>query len=476
MEKYDAIIVGSGPNGFAAAITLQQRGLKTLLLEGGTTIGGGMRSKALTLPGFLHDVCAAVHPMAMASPFFRSLPLEAYGLGFTYAPYEAAHPLDDADTVFLKRDLTETANALEEDAPYYQKLMRLVAHEWELLADDIMGPLRIPNNPMLLAKFGLTAVQPADAVARRFKTKRARALWGGMAAHGIQPLSNYTTAAIGMVLSGVGHRYGWPIPIGGSQAIADALAAYYKDLGGKIQTDFWVRDIKTLPEHKVLVLDLTPRQLLALDGLDLSPGYSKQLNRYRQGMGVFKIDWALSEPIPYRDRRCLEASTVHLGNTYEEIAANEERSAKGEIVERPFVLLTQPSLFDANRAPAGKHTAWAYCHVPNGSLIDRTNAIEMQVERFAPGFRDVILERSTLNTREMEDYNPNYVGGDINGGIMDLFQLYTRPTRSLTPYRTSNKHVYICSSATPPGGGVHGMSGFHAAQTVLRDHFKDISA
>jgi len=472
LRSYDAIIIGSGPNGFAAAITLQQRGLSTLIVEGADTIGGGMRTKELTLPGFKHDVCSAIHPMAMASPFMRSLPLQEYGLEFVHAPYAAAHPLDIGETALLyDNSLEETANGLGIDRNFYKRLIQPVVNQWESLALDTMGPLHFPQKPLQLASFGLNALRPASWLVRSFKTEKGKALWAGMAAHGIQPLSNWATSAIGIVLLAVGNKYGWPIPVGGSQSIAAALEKYYKDLGGEVQTGFWVKNIADLPEHKTLVLDLTPRQILQLEGLNLSESYRRGLQRYRQGMGVFKIDWALSEPVPFRDRRCNQAGTVHIGNTYAEIALNEKRAHEGRQVDKPFVLFTQQSAFDSGRAPEGKHTGWAYCHVPNGSPVDYTEAIENQIERFAPGFKDTILARATKNPVQMEEYNPNYVGGDINGGIMDIGQLYTRPTLSLTPYRTSNKQVYIASSSTPPGGGVHGMCGYHAARTVLNDHF-----
>ena len=471
MKKYDAIIIGSGPNGFAAAITLQQQGLSTLIVEGGDTIGGGMRTKELTLPGFKHDVCSAIHPMAMASPFMRSLPLQEYGLEFAQTTYAAAHPLDNGDSALLHHSLEETAKNLGIDARTYKKLILPIINRWESLALDTMGPLRFPRHPLDLASFGLKALKPATWTASSFMTQKAKALWAGMAAHGIQPLSNWATSAIGLVLMAVGHRYGWPIPKGGSQSIADALAAYYLSLGGELQTGLWIKNIGQLPEHKILVFNMGPRQILQLQGTGFSGGYRRSLGRFKQGMGVFKIDWALSDPTPFRDIRCRQAATVHIGNTFEEIAHYEKNAHMGRTGQKPFVLFTQPSQFDHLRAPEGKHTGWAYCHVPNGSTADFTVCIENQIERFAPGFKDTILAKSTMNTVDIEAYNPNYVGGDINGGLMDIYQLYTRPTLSLTPYRTSNKNIYIASSSTPPGGGVHGMAGFHAAKLILKDHF-----
>lgn len=471
MKKYDAIIVGSGPNGFAAAITLQQQGLSTLIVEGADTIGGGMRTKELTLTGFKHDICSAIHPMAMASPFMRSIPLAEHGLQFTYAPYEVAHPLLQGEGAVLHRDLQKMKDELGTDGNAYINLIESVVENWEGLAKDTMGPLRFPNHPIDLALFGLKALQPATWIAKNFKTAKAKALWGGMVAHGIQPLDNWTTSAIGAVLMAVGHRYGWAIPIGGSQAIADALASYYQSLGGEIQTNFWVKDRNELPEHRVLILDMTPKQILNLKGLNLTDSYSNKLQKFRQGMGVFKLDWALSDPTPFTDARAGQASTVHIGGTFDEIARSEKLSHQGQKVDKPYVLFTQQSMFDHTRAPKGKHTGWAYCHVPNGSTEDYTAIIENQIERFAPGFKDTILTRHSFNPLEMEAYNPNYIGGDINGGIMDIYQLYTRPVMNLTPYRTSNRQVYIASSSTPPGGGVHGMCGFHAAKVALQDHF-----
>ncbi|WP_461787616.1 phytoene desaturase family protein [Pedobacter sp.] len=470
-NQYDAIVVGSGPNGLAAAITMQQQGLSVLIIEGKDTIGGGMRTQELTLPGFHHDVCSAIHPMALGSPFFATLPLAEHGLEFTYAPIEAAHPFDDGSAAFLSRSTTETANSLGIDGKKYLDLIEPIVANWEALAQDTMGPFRFPKHPLLLAKFGLNALLPANITANKFKTQTARGLWAGMSAHAIQPFDNWASSAIGLVLLAVGHRYGWPIPKGGSQAIAHALASYFISLGGQIQTGHFVSDVEELPKHKALLLDLTPKQILKIAGKQLAGGYQKQLSKYRYGMGVFKVDWALDGPVPFKNEYCSNAATVHLGNTYEEIAGSEEVTSKGGHPDKPFVLFAQQSVFDSSRAPEGKQTAWAYCHVPNGSTNDMTSAIENQVERFAPGFKDRILAKSTLNSRELEAYNPNYIGGDINGGIIDLKQLYTRPIFSLMPYRTSSPSIYICSSSTPPGGGVHGMCGYHAAKTALKDIF-----
>jgi phytoene dehydrogenase-like protein len=471
-KDYDAIVVGSGPNGLAAAITMQRAGLSVLLIEGKETIGGGMRTQELTLPGFKHDVCSAIHPMAMASPFFADLPLDKYGLTFIQAPLAAAHHFDDGSAAFLSGSMEETASALGQDKDTYLNLIRPVVNNWKEIAADTMGPLGIPSQPLLLAQFGLNAVRSADAIAAKFITKEAKGLWAGMSAHAIQPLSNLTSAAIGLVLSAVGHKYGWPIPKGGSQSIANALAAYFVDLGGKVETGRMVKSVKELPSHKVVLFDLTPKQLLQIAGDELSAFYKWQLSRYKQGMGVFKVDWALNGPVPFTAAACSKAATVHLGNTYAEIAASEQLTSAGGHPEKPFVLFAQQSVFDDTRAPKGKHTAWAYCHVPNGSEKDMTAAIENQVERFAPGFKTLILAKSTMNTREMEVHNPNYIGGDISAGIMDITQLYTRPALRISPYRTSSKSIYICSSSTPPGPGVHGMCGFHAAKTALKDIFK----
>lgn len=474
MEKrdYDAIVVGSGPNGLSAAITLQQQGLSVLLLEAKDSIGGGLRTMALTLPGFQHDVCAAILPLAVASPFFATLPLEQYGLEYIYPEVAAAHPFDDGSAAVLKRSLPETAQMLGADGGAYLSLMEPVVKDWPFIAGDILGPFHFPKYPLRLARFGLKGLPSAAAIAQRFGTEKAKGWWAGMAAHSIQPLTHCTTSAIGLVLLATGHLYGWPVPKGGAISVADALSRYFTAIGGKIQTGFTVSNLQQLPSAHAVLFDVTPRQLMTIAGDRFSALYTWQLNRFRYGMGVFKVDWALDSPIPFTAAECRQAGTVHLGNTFREIAAGEQLAFTGGHPQRPFVLLAQPSLFDDSRAPSGKHTAWAYCHVPHGSTVDMTAIIEEQVERFAPGFKRSILARHTFNTTQLQQYNPNYIGGDISGGSIDLGQLYTRPALRLSPYRTSARGLYICSSSTPPGGGVHGMCGYYAARQALRDVFK----
>ena len=471
-KEYDAVVVGSGPNGLAAAITLQQTGLSVLLLEKKKEIGGGLSTQQLTLPGFLHDTCSAIHPMAASSPFFKTIPLAEHGLHFVDPSIAAAHPFDNGSSAILTRSINETARLLGKDEKAYLELMRGIVEDWPRLDKDILAPLHIPKEPLAMARFGTKAITSALRLSRRFSTKEGKGLWAGMAAHSIQPLSNYATSAIGLVLMAAGHLQGWPIPLGGSRSIAKALASYFVSLGGKIETCVYVKNLKQLPSADVILFDITPRQLLEIAGHSFSAFYRWQLQRYRYGMGVFKIDWALDDPIPFRSEACRFAGTVHLGNTIEEIAESEKAASNGQHPENPFVLLAQPSLFDTTRAPAGKHTGWAYCHVPNGSTVDMTEAIEKQVERFAPRCRDRIIGRHTMNTVQMQDHNPNYIGGDINGGITDLGQLFTRPALRYSPYRTSTKGIYICSSSTPPGGGVHGMCGYHSAKQALKDIFK----
>ena len=468
---YDAVVVGSGPNGLAAAIALQQAGLAVLLLEGSQQLGGGLRTAELTLPGFRHDVCSAIHPLAVASPFFQTLPLAQYGLAYCTPPVAAAHPFDDGTAAAVVTSLTETACGLGVDAGAYRRLLAPLVAQWPHLAPDVLAPLHLPRHPVELARFGLSALLPATVLARRFAGEKARGLLAGMAAHAIQPLSNLATSAIALVLLTTAHRQGWPLARGGSQSLADALVAHFRALGGHVETGTYVRSLTQLPAARAVLLDVTPAQLLQIAGHSLSSIYRWQLRRYRYGMGVFKVDWALAAPIPFTAPECAQAGTVHLGGTLAEIAAGERASARGQHPARPFVLLAQQSLFDATRAPAGQHTAWAYCHLPNGSPVDMTGAIERQVERFAPGFQERILGRHTFSPAQLEAHNPNYVGGDINGGLLSISQLFTRPALRASPYRTSQRGLYLCSSATPPGGGVHGLCGYYAARRALRDVF-----
>ena len=469
--EFDAIVVGSGPNGLAAAITLRQEGLSVLLIEGKDVIGGGLSSAEYTLPGFVHDVCSAIHPLALGSPFFETLPLADHGLTYLQPELAAAHPFDGGTAAVLHRSVEETAKLLGADEQTYLDVFNPIVKDWPLIAADVLAPLHFPKQPIAMAQFGLKALTSATYYAKRFKTKEAKGLWAGMAAHAIQPLTNLSTSAIALVLMTAGHLKGWPIPQGGSREIANALNSYFISLGGRIQTGQFVKSLDELPSAKAVLFDVTPKQLLQIAGHKFSSIYKWQMERFRYGMGVFKIDWALDGPIPFTAPEVRKAGTVHIGNTIEEIALSEKITWEGQHSEKPYVLLAQQSLFDDTRAPEGKHTAWAYCHVPNGSTKDMTAIIEDQVERFAPGFKDLILGRHTMNTLEVQAYNPNYIGGDINGGVLDLAQLFTRPALRSSPYRTSAKGLYICSSSTPPGGGVHGMCGYHAARRALNDIF-----
>jgi phytoene dehydrogenase-like protein len=468
--RRDAVVVGSGPNGLAAAVTLASAGRSVVVLEAAPTVGGGLRSAELTRPGFIHDVCSAIHPLGVASPFFRRLPLHRHGLTWANPPAAVAHPLDDGTAVMLERSVDATAAGFGHagDAAAYRRVMGPIAADTARILRDVLGPFRAPRHPLALARFGLLAILPASTLARLlFRGERARAMFAGVAAHAIQPLEHPATGAFGLVLGMLGHAVGWPLPRGGAQRIADALVAHLATLGGEVRPGRRVRSLGDLPDRRAALFDVTPRQLLGIAGPALPDGYTRKLAGYRYGPGVFKVDWALDGPIPWRAAECARAGTVHLGGTLDEIAAAERATWRGAHPERPYVLVAQQSLFDETRAPAGKHTGWAYCHVPHGSREDMTDRIEAQIERFAPGFRDRILDRHTMAPADMERHNLNYIGGDINGGVQDLRQLFTRPVARPVPYSTPNPTIFICSSSTPPGGGVHGMSGFFAARAAL---------
>jgi phytoene dehydrogenase-like protein len=464
----DAVVIGSGPNGLAAAIELARTGASVRVLEGNDQIGGGIRTAPLTLPGFAHDVCSGCHPLGVLSPWFRSVPLAEHGLHWIQPPASVAHPLDDQPAVLLRLALGETASELGDDARRYERLLApLLRAPHELLA-DLLGPLRIPRHPLRMARFGLPGLLPATMFLRAwFRGERARALLAGCAAHSILPLESLLATAVGLIFAVTGHVADWPVAAGGSQSIGNAMTSYLKALGGRIDTGVRVRALRDLPPARVVLFDTSPAQLADIGGPVLPDSYVQRLRRYRYGPGAFKLDWALDGPIPWRDPRCLDASTVHLGGTLEEIAASESAVWRGEHPARPFVLVVQQSQFDPSRAPAGKHTGYAYCHVPARSTVDCTAAIERQVERFAPGFRDRILARHTMGTADLERENPNYIGGAITGGVADLWQFFTRPVARLDPYSTPNPRLFICSASTPPGGGVHGMCGYFAARSAL---------
>jgi phytoene dehydrogenase-like protein len=472
-KEYDAIVVGAGPNGLAAAIELAKTGRRVCVYEANETIGGGARSAALTLPGFVHDTCSAVHPLAVGSPFFKNLSLAEYGLEFIYPPAALAHPFDDGSAILLHRSITETASQLGRDAYSYQRLFDPLVRDWEILAPELLGPIHFPRQPFAMARFCLSAIRSASGFVRsRFKEDRTRAFFAGAVAHSCLSLDRLGTAAFGLVLLTLGHYGGWPIPRGGSQQISNALAAYLKSLGGEIVTGLRVQSLDDLPPSACVLFDLTPHQLLKICGERLPAGFKNKLTKYQYGPGVFKLDWALDGPVPWRAPECTQAATIHLGGSLGEIEESESAVWEGKCSERPYVLVAQQSLFDPSRAPEGKHTLWAYCHVPNGSTFDMTARIENQVERFAPGFRSRILARSALSPAQMESLNANLIGGDINGGAATITQLFTRPT--LRTYSTPLKDVYICSSSTPPGGGVHGMCGYHAAHVALRKSFTGV--
>jgi phytoene dehydrogenase-like protein len=461
-----ACVVGAGPNGLSAAIVLAQAGLQVEVFEAEPTAGGAARTMELTLPGFLHDFGSAVHPMGAGSPFFASLPLADHGLEWIHSLAPLAHPLDDGTAMVLERDLKDAEASLGTDGKTWRGLMQPFAEHWWEFAPEILRPQpAIPRHPWLMARFGMNALLPAKTIAGVFRSERTRALFGGFAAHSFLALDEAMSGAFGMLMAITAHAVGWPIPRAGSQSITNALCSYLASLGGKVTTSRRVESLSQLPAFDAVLCDVTPRQLLAIAGDRISSGYKRRLQKFRYGPGVFKVDYALSEPIPWKAAECLRAASVHLGGSFEEIAASEKAVSRGEHAERPFVLLAQPTLFDSTRAPVGKHTAWAYCHVPNGSKVDMLQRLEDQIERFAPGFREIVLARRVFRTSELESMDANLVGGDIGGGVLDIRQFLFRP--SWRHYATSAKDIYICSASTPPGGSVHGMCGYHAAKKTL---------
>lgn len=469
LQDVEAVVVGAGPNGLAAALDLAAAGLKTVVLERGDRVGGSCRSAELTLPGIIHDVCAAIMPMAVASSRLRDLDLGRYGLEWITPPLALAHPFDDGTAAVMAISLDETAASLDwVDAKAYSKLMAPIVRSWSALASDVLTPWHFPRHPWVLGRFGMRALLPATTLAHLvFRGSRARALLGGLAAHSVLPLSAWASSSFGLLLGAMAHTTGWPLVRGGSQMVVDAMAACLRDRGGSIHLGTPVTSLDELGEARLVLLDVTPRQLVKISGRHLGALTRWRLGRFRYGPGVFKVDWALSGPIPWRAEICGRAGTVHLGGSFEEIAQAEAAVAKGRHADKPFVLLAQPSRFDPSRTGDARHTAWAYCHVPNGSTADLMTAVEAQVERFAPGFRDCILARHTRTAAQAESENPNRLGGDITGGLNSLGQLFTRPLARLVPYATGIPGVFLCSASTPPGGGVHGFCGFNAADAAL---------
>ena len=459
-------MIGAGPNGLAAAIVLAKAGLQVDVLEAQPTPGGAVRTLPLTLPGFQHDFGSAVYPLGAGSPFFSSLPLANHGLEWIHSPAVLAHPLDDGTAVMLERDLGATKDSLGADGAAWDKLMRPFVEHWNEFAPAVLRPVSfLPQHPFLMARFGIVAVQSARAVARRFRSPRTRALFAGLAVHSFLSLDEPLSAAFGILMAVPAHAVGWPIPRGGAQSLTNALCGVLASLGGKVITSSPVEDLAVLSNYNLILCDLTPRQLLKIGGQKFSENYKRQLERFRYGPAVFKVDYALNAPIPWRATECLRAATVHLGGSFDEIAESEKAVRAGQHAERPFVLLAQPTLFDSSRAPAGKHTVWAYCHVPNGSKVNMLERLENQIERFAPGFRDCVLARHVFSPADLESMDANLVGGDIAGGLMDIRHFIFRPTAG--HYATSSRNIYICSASTPPGGGVHGMCGYHAAKMAL---------
>jgi phytoene dehydrogenase-like protein len=465
----DVVVVGSGPNGLAAALTCAKAGRSVLVLEAAETVGGGTRTAELTLPGFHHDVCSAIHPFAAVSPFFAGAGLERHGLELLHPEVPLVHPLDGGRAGVLHRSLAETVAGLGEDGAAWDRHLGWATRRWPALAEATLAPLlRVPRHPITLAGFGLRGLLPATWFGRLFRTDEARGLIAGAAAHSFLPLSHPLTTSMGIMLLVSGHVAGWPVARGGSQAIAEAMAKQLVELGGTIETGRTVRSLDDIPPSKAVLFDLTPRQVLDICGGALPERYRARLSRFRYGPGVCKVDYALSEPVPWTNEAARRAGSLHLGGTMAEIAAAEAEVGAGRHPDRPFVLIGQQSLVDDTRAPSGQHTLWTYCHVPHGSDVDMTDAIERQIERFAPGFRDVVLAKATATSSWYEAHNANFIGGDIAGGSHAGLQLVLRPRAGVHPYRTPNPRLFLCSASTPPGGGVHGMCGYNAATTALR--------
>lgn len=458
----------------AAAVTLARAGRSVLVLEAAETIGGGTRSAALTLPGFLHDVCSAIHPLGVASPVFQSMPLAQYGLEWIHPEVPLAHPLVDGTAAVIHRSLEQTADDLGPDGDAYRRLLEPLLAAADAILGQVLTPYQLPRHPLSLLRFGLLGLQSAARLAkRRFRQPHVQGMFAGMAAHSVLPLDQRFTAAVGLMFSLTAHHGGWPLPRGGSRQIAEALRGYLRHLGGEIATGARIASLAEIPPARAILFDVSPRQLCRIAGDALPAAYRHTLERFRHGPGVFKIDWALDGPIPWTAAGCRRAGTVHVGGDFDAVAAAEQAAWSDQPAEQPFLLVAQQSLLDPSRAPAGKHTGWAYCHVPHGSRVDMTERIEAQMERFAPGFRDLILARHVMAPRDFENYNANYIGGDITGGVMDIRQILARPTAGLTPYATPNRSLFLCSASTPPGPGVHGMSGYHAAQAALRTTLRD---
>jgi phytoene dehydrogenase-like protein len=468
-QNPEAIVVGSGPNGLAAAVTIARAGHSVVVYEAEDTIGGGARTAELTLPGFLHDVCSCVHPMAAGSPFFKQLNLAEFGLRWIQPEIAMAHPFDDGDAAAISNPFEQNIGQFGEDARVIKDLLGPSIKSWNEMSDFVLRPPSFPKHPFAMARFGWNAIQPASRIAARFRTKKARAVIAGMAAHSILPLDNYITGGFGTIIWITSYAAGWPFAAGGSQSITNALTALLKSLGGEVITKRAVGSLRDLPASRAVLCDVTPRQFIKIAGDQVEPSERRRLERFRYGPGVFKMDWALDAPIPWTAHTCLRAGTVHIGGTFEEIAQSEREAWSGTYAERPFIILAQPSLFDPSRAPAGKHTVWAYCHVPHGGTFDMRNRIEAQIERFAPGFGRRILARSVMFPSDLESHNANLIGGDIAGGSAEIGQFFFRPTRRL--YSTSIRNVFLCSSSTPPGAGVHGMCGHLAAERALRKCF-----